>query len=149
MRAVYQREVDACNEKCAEFERVKAFALADHMFTMDRDELTPYRVYSAILYGVPHTAMPAFESITDERRWQIALYALTFGHSEEDASLIVEADDGVYALTHLWWFPDRTPEIDPYAPDQSVLDFQRKRVLEAADVVIPGHGEAFRTRGAV
>jgi len=74
---------------------------------------------------------------------------LTPGHSEEDASLIVEADDGVYALTHLWWFPDRTPEIDPYAPDQSVLDFQRERVLEAADIVIPGHGEAFRTRGAV
>jgi len=51
----------------------------------DRDDLTPYRVYSAILYGVPHTAMPAFESMTDERRWQIALYALTFGYTDDDA----------------------------------------------------------------
>ena len=72
---------------------------------------------------------------------------LTPGHSEEDATLVVEADDGVYALTHLWWFPDRTPALDPLAPDQDLLDFHRKRVLEAADIVIPGHGEAFRTRG--
>ena len=25
------------------------------------------------------------------------------GHTQEDASLIVEADDGVYAMTHCWW----------------------------------------------
>jgi glyoxylase-like metal-dependent hydrolase (beta-lactamase superfamily II) len=72
---------------------------------------------------------------------------LTPGHSNEDASLIVEADDGVYALTHLWWLTDRTPVIDPYAPDQAVLEVQRERVLAVADVVIPGHGEAFKTRG--
>ena len=71
---------------------------------------------------------------------------LTPGHSEEDASLIVRADDGVYALTHLWWRPDRTPEIDPVAPDQAVLEAQRARVLTAVDVVIPGHGEAFRVQ---
>jgi glyoxylase-like metal-dependent hydrolase (beta-lactamase superfamily II) len=71
---------------------------------------------------------------------------LTPGHSEEDASLIVRADDAVYALTHLWWRPDRTPEIDPYAPDQAVLEAQRARVLAAVDVVIPGHGEAFRVQ---
>ena len=70
---------------------------------------------------------------------------LTPGHSEEDASLVIEADDGVYALTHLWWRPDRTPEIDPVAPDQAILDVQRRRILDAADVVIPGHGEPFRT----
>ena len=28
---------------------------------------------------------------------------LTPGHTEEDVTLIVEADDGVYAMTHLWW----------------------------------------------
>ncbi len=71
---------------------------------------------------------------------------LTPGHTEEDASLIVEADDAVYAMTHLWWREDRTPEQDPYAPDQAVLEAQRRRVLEVADVVIPGHGPAFRVR---
>ena len=69
---------------------------------------------------------------------------LTPGHTEEDLSLIVHADDAVYALTHLWWRQDRTPDIDPYAPDQAVLETQRARVLAVADIVIPGHGEAFR-----
>jgi glyoxylase-like metal-dependent hydrolase (beta-lactamase superfamily II) len=72
---------------------------------------------------------------------------LTPGHSEEDASLIIDAEDGVYALTHLWWHTDRTPVVDPFAPDQAILETQRRRVLEAVDIVIPGHGEPFRTRG--
>ena len=72
---------------------------------------------------------------------------LTPGHTEEDASLIVEAEDGVYALTHLWWRTDRTLAVDPYSPDQTLLDFHRERVLDVADVVIPGHGEAFRAKG--
>jgi glyoxylase-like metal-dependent hydrolase (beta-lactamase superfamily II) len=68
---------------------------------------------------------------------------LTPGHTEEDTTLVVEAADGVYALTHLWWRPDRTPAIDPYAADQVALERARERVLAAADVVIPGHGEPF------
>ena len=34
---------------------------------------------------------------------------LTPGHTEEDATLVVTADDGVYAMTHLWWKTDRRP----------------------------------------
>ena len=69
---------------------------------------------------------------------------LTPGHTQQDASLIVEADDGVYAMTHLWWHADRTPEVDPVADDQAALETARARVLAAADVVIPGHGGPFR-----
>ncbi len=69
---------------------------------------------------------------------------LTPGHTEEDASLIVRADDGVYAMTHLWWFSDRTPEVDPLGSDQAAIERARARVLATADVVIPGHGEPFR-----
>ncbi len=69
---------------------------------------------------------------------------LTPGHTAEDASLIVEADDGVYAMTHLWWHADRTPEFDPVADDQGAIAAGRERVLAVADVVIPGHGGAFR-----
>jgi len=69
---------------------------------------------------------------------------LTPGHTNEDASLIVDADDGVYAMTHLWWHADRTPEIDPYAVDQAALEAGRARVLAIADIVIPGHGGPFR-----
>ena len=69
---------------------------------------------------------------------------LTPGHTAEDASLIVEADDGVYAMTHLWWHADRTPEVDPFADDQNAIMEGRARVLQVADVVIPGHGAPFR-----
>jgi glyoxylase-like metal-dependent hydrolase (beta-lactamase superfamily II) len=71
---------------------------------------------------------------------------LTPGHTEEDATLIVEADDATYALTHLWWHADRTPEIDPLGADQSAIEQGRARVLAAADIVIPGHGGPFRVR---
>jgi glyoxylase-like metal-dependent hydrolase (beta-lactamase superfamily II) len=69
---------------------------------------------------------------------------LTPGHTEEDATLVVRANDGVYAMTHLWWRTDRTPEIDPLASDQAAIERGRARVLAAADVVIPGHGAPFR-----
>jgi glyoxylase-like metal-dependent hydrolase (beta-lactamase superfamily II) len=71
---------------------------------------------------------------------------LTPGHSLEDASLVVDADDAVYAMTHLWWREDRTPDIDPLASDQAAIERGRERILAAADVVIPGHGPAFRVR---
>lgn len=71
---------------------------------------------------------------------------LTPGHSDEDASLIVEADDGVYAMTHLWWRTDRTPAHDPYCTDVALMEQHRARILEVADVVIPGHGEPFRAK---
>jgi glyoxylase-like metal-dependent hydrolase (beta-lactamase superfamily II) len=72
---------------------------------------------------------------------------LTPGHTEEDATLVVEADDATYALTHLWWHTDRTPEIDPLGADQDAIERGRARVLATADIVIPGHGGAFRVRG--
>jgi glyoxylase-like metal-dependent hydrolase (beta-lactamase superfamily II) len=71
---------------------------------------------------------------------------LTPGHTEEDASLLVTADDGVYAMTHLWWLSDRTPEVDPLGWDQAKIETGRARVLAAADVVVPGHGGPFRVR---
>jgi glyoxylase-like metal-dependent hydrolase (beta-lactamase superfamily II) len=72
---------------------------------------------------------------------------LTPGHTEEDATLVVEADDAVYAMTHLWWREDRTPEVDPLAADQAQILVGRERVLAAADIVIPGHGGPFRVKG--
>lgn len=71
----------------------------------------------------------------------------TPGHTEEDATLVVRADDAVYALTHLWWRGDRTPVVDPLAWDQEKLEEGRARLLEGGvEIVIPGHGEAFRLR---
>ncbi|SHE68041.1 Glyoxylase, beta-lactamase superfamily II [Microbulbifer donghaiensis] len=68
----------------------------------------------------------------------------TPGHTDEDATLLVETADGTYALTHLWWFPDMTPAQDPLASSQADLDKHRQQILEIADWIVPGHGQMFR-----
>jgi glyoxylase-like metal-dependent hydrolase (beta-lactamase superfamily II) len=68
----------------------------------------------------------------------------TPGHAQECAALVVRTDDGTVVLTHAWWFADMTPELDPLAWDQQALERSRERILGLADVVVPGHGPAFR-----
>ena len=41
VKALYAAEVATCNTQCADFEQIKVWDLAEHVFTMDRDELTP------------------------------------------------------------------------------------------------------------
>jgi glyoxylase-like metal-dependent hydrolase (beta-lactamase superfamily II) len=68
----------------------------------------------------------------------------TPGHAQECAALVVRTDDGTVVLTHAWWFADMTPVEDPLAWDQDALERSRERILGIADVVVPGHGPAFR-----
>jgi glyoxylase-like metal-dependent hydrolase (beta-lactamase superfamily II) len=68
----------------------------------------------------------------------------TPGHTKEDASLIVKTAKGVYAFTHLWWFQDMSPKVDPLAWDQSEIEKHREKILEIADWIVPGHGEMFK-----
>ena len=77
---------------------------------------------------------------TTSRRGQLWL---TPGHSEEDITVVVEADDATYAMTHLWWHTGRTPEIDPYCSDQAAIERGRERVLATVDDRDPGHGGPF------
>jgi glyoxylase-like metal-dependent hydrolase (beta-lactamase superfamily II) len=66
----------------------------------------------------------------------------TPGHTPQDITTIVETDQGVVALTHLWWQSDHPVE-DPYATDPEALHRGRSRVLEVASLIVPGHGPAF------
>lgn len=68
----------------------------------------------------------------------------TPGHTKEDASLLVETDDGTYLFTHLWWMADRTPATDPLAWSQDEIDRHRERVAKLADWIVPGHGGTFK-----
>ena len=68
----------------------------------------------------------------------------TPGHTEEDASLAVETQQGTYVLTHLWAFADITLGEDPLAWNQEMLDEQRKKILQIADWIIPGHGPSVK-----
>lgn len=67
----------------------------------------------------------------------------TPGHTNEDASLLVETTEGTYAFTHLWWGPDLEPQKDPLAEDPDGLKASRQLVLQQADWIVPGHGEGF------
>ncbi|GJL51259.1 MAG: hypothetical protein NPIRA01_24860 [Nitrospirales bacterium] len=68
----------------------------------------------------------------------------TPGHTDEDASLLVETTEGTYAFTHLWWGPDLEPQEDPLAEDPDGLKKSRQMVLQQADWIVPGHGEMFK-----
>lgn len=64
----------------------------------------------------------------------------TPGHTEEDASLVVDTPEGTYVLTHAWPFSQINSSPDPLAWDQKALDQSRARILKIADWIIPGHG---------
>ena len=65
----------------------------------------------------------------------------TPGHTPQDITTLVETDDGLVALTHLWWHA--TAGSDPLATDAEALHRNRSRVLEIATMIVPGHGEPF------
>jgi glyoxylase-like metal-dependent hydrolase (beta-lactamase superfamily II) len=65
------------------------------------------------------------------------------GHTSQDIATIAGTPDGFVVLSHLWWDADGPPE-DPSAEDSSLLHASRRRVLEFADLIVPGHGAPFR-----
>jgi glyoxylase-like metal-dependent hydrolase (beta-lactamase superfamily II) len=69
----------------------------------------------------------------------------TPGHTAQDITTLVQTDEGVVALTHLWW--DESSASDPLAEDLESLFANRERVLETATLIVPGHGAPF-TPGA-
>ncbi len=66
----------------------------------------------------------------------------TPGHSLQDITTLVGTADGLVAFTHLWWSA-KGPVEDPYTPDAAVLHANRKRVLQIASLIVPGHGAPF------
>jgi glyoxylase-like metal-dependent hydrolase (beta-lactamase superfamily II) len=69
------------------------------------------------------------------------------GHTAEDIATVIGTPDGIVVCTHLWWTADGPAE-DPTAEDATQLAASRKRVLAIADLIIPGHGPAFRPGNA-
>ena len=43
-------------------------------------QLSPYRIYNALTFGVPGTPMASFESLSPEDRWNLAFFVFRLGH---------------------------------------------------------------------
>jgi glyoxylase-like metal-dependent hydrolase (beta-lactamase superfamily II) len=68
----------------------------------------------------------------------------TPGHTPQDITTLVETDDGVAALTHLWVYEGSAGsslDVDP-----GLVGRHRARILEVAALIVPGHGAPFRVR---
>jgi len=68
----------------------------------------------------------------------------TPGHSYDALTLLVNTKDGIVAVVGDLWWKENYPQNDPYASDKEKLEESRKKVLEIADYIIPGHGKMFK-----
>ena len=67
----------------------------------------------------------------------------TPGHTPEDIATVVGTAEGIVVMTHAWWTAEG-PADDPLAEDPEALRRSRARILAIADLIVPGHGPAFR-----
>lgn len=68
----------------------------------------------------------------------------TPGHSYDSITLFIKTDKGIIAVCGDVFWKENFPEDDTYASDKEKLQESRKRILEMADWVIPGHGKMFK-----
>jgi glyoxylase-like metal-dependent hydrolase (beta-lactamase superfamily II) len=66
----------------------------------------------------------------------------TPGHTPQDITTLVGTPKGVVAFTHLWW-NSGGPTPDPLASDNGLIRTHRRRVLQLARTIVPGHGAPF------
>ena len=71
------------------------------------------------------------------------ILARTPGHTPEDISTVVGTPDGIVVCTHSWFNSETT--VDDEDPENVALLHQsRAAILAIADLIVPGHGAAFK-----
>lgn len=70
----------------------------------------------------------------------------TPGHTLDDSALLVKTDKGKIAISHVWWFSDRTPVEDPMAQDQKLLVKSRKKIESLADWIVTPHSGLMKVK---
>ncbi len=70
----------------------------------------------------------------------------TPGHSYDGLTFLVKTGDGVVAVCGDVFWKNNFPEDDAYATDEEKLKESRKKVLESADWIIPGHVGMFKVK---
>lgn len=69
--------------------------------------------------------------------------ARTPGHTAQDLAVVVGTPDGIVVCTHSWFNAETTVD-DETPDDHDALHASRAAILVVADMIIPGHGPAFR-----
>jgi high-affinity iron transporter len=86
-RALYARSCAICHGASgdADTERARDLDPAPTRFRdpARRADLSPFRAYNALTFGVAGTAMPSFDSLSPAERWDLAFYVLRLGHEGE------------------------------------------------------------------
>jgi len=70
----------------------------------------------------------------------------TPGHNYDAITLLVKTDKGVIAICGDVFWKEDFPENDLYASDKKKLKESRRKVLEVADWIIPGHGGMYKVK---
>lgn len=81
----------------------------------------------------------------------------TLGHNYDCISVLVNTEKGKIAIVgDVFWWTDKEEQKtdkesllahkDPYVKNQEQLMQSRKKLLELADYIIPGHGKMFKTK---
>lgn len=70
----------------------------------------------------------------------------TPGHSYDGLTLLIKTNLGIIAICGDVFWKENYPEFDEYASDMEKLKESRKKVLESADYVIPGHGKMYKVK---
>ena len=68
----------------------------------------------------------------------------TPGHNYDNITLLVKIDKGIVAICGDVFWKENFPENDPNASDKEKLKESRKKVLEIADYIVPGHGKMYK-----
>jgi len=68
----------------------------------------------------------------------------TPGHSYDGITLFIKTKEGIIAICGDIFWEKNSPKDDPYAQDKEKLKESRKKILELADWIIPGHGKMWK-----
>ncbi|MBU2545364.1 MBL fold metallo-hydrolase [Patescibacteria group bacterium] len=68
----------------------------------------------------------------------------TPGHNYDGLTLLVKTNEGIVAICGDVFWKESLPKDDPYASDKEELEKSRKKVLELADYIIPGHAGMYK-----
>jgi high-affinity iron transporter len=88
--ALYAQNCTPCHGVRGDADTERARSLTPHPVAFrDPDrllDLSPYRVYNVLTFGVPGTAMASFgDALAPEERWDLAFYVFRLGHADQRA----------------------------------------------------------------